>query len=61
MFRGVEYIVSKRIRSLVFSQCMHTLSTGVMCSVLGVPVTTRASEFCNNWRREILFLGKLRF
>ena len=36
------------------------LSTGVIFSVLGVLVTARAREFCNNWRRDICFCGKFR-
>ena len=34
--------------------------TGVICSVLWVPVTARAREFCSTWSRDICFCVKLR-
>ena len=54
--RGMEKVVSEMIlqwmRSSILSQC-RDLSTGVICSVLGVPVTAPAREFCSSWRRDI--------
>ena len=52
--QGIKKVLSKRddfvvLFSSILSQC-RDLSTGVICSVLGFPVTARASEFCSNWR-----------
>ena len=52
--RGMEKVVSK-IDDFVVDALFY-LSTGVICSVLGVPVTARAREFCSNWRRDICFV-----
>ena len=40
-------------------QC-RDFNTGVMDSVLGVPVTERAKKICSNWRRDIYFCNKFR-
>ena len=61
--RGMEKVVSKRDDFVVdalfyLSQCRN-LSAGVICSVLEVSVTSRAREFCSNWRRDFFF-GKFR-
>ena len=44
------------MRSSILSQ-YRDLSTGVICSVLRIPVTARAREFCSNWSRDILETG----
>ena len=55
----MERIVSKRddfvvTRSSILSQC-RDVSTGVICSVLGLLVTARARAFCSSWKRDICF------
>ena len=52
--QGMEKVIGNRDDSVVdalfyLSQC-RDLSIEVICSVLGVPVTVRAKEFCSSWR-----------
>ena len=63
--RGMEKFVGNRddfvVDTLFYFEQFRDLSTGVICSVLGVPVTARAREFCSSWKRDISFCGKFRY
>ena len=63
--RGMEKVVSKRddfkVDALFYFESVQRFEYRVICSVLRVLVTTRAREFCSNWRRNICFSSKFRY
>ena len=63
--RGMKKVVDKRdnfvMHVLFYFEPVQKFEYRVICSVLGIPVTVRAMEFCSSWRRDIsFFCGKFR-
>ena len=60
----MEKVVGKRddflVDELIYFEPVQSFEYRVICSVLGVPVTARAKEFCSSWSRDICFCGKFR-
>ena len=62
--RCMKKVVGKRddfvVNALFYFEPVQRFEYRVICSVLGVPVTARAREFCSSRRRDICFCGKFR-